>query len=89
MTNILKNWIGNKAGSALTKLRRTQLSHRSADWWYHLLPAGISHKGADLGFMIAFRVGCHPLIMSHIKFKSDFMLAMLMGEVSSFRLFSV
>lgn len=84
MINILRKWIGNKAGRALTKLRMTQLSHRSADWWCHLLPAGISNQDADLGFMIASRVGCHPLIMSHMKFKSDFMLAMLLGRGKQF-----
>lgn len=77
MPNILRNWTVDKARNALTKLRRTQLSHLSADWLYHSLPAGVSHGMLTLGSQSAFTAGCHPLTISHIKFKSYFVLAML------------
>lgn len=76
MPNILRNWVGNKIGNALTKPRRTEVSHLSADWLYHGYLQGFLTGMLTLGSRIASTGGCHPLITSHVKFKSYFVLAM-------------
>lgn len=76
--NILRNRIGNKAGNALTKLKRTRISRLSVTGCIvHSYLKGFLTGMLTLGSQTASTVGCHPLIMSHLKFKSYFMLPML------------
>lgn len=84
--NILRNWIGNKAGKAPTKPRRTQLSHRSANWLHHSLPAGISHQDADLGFTDCLHSRLPPTRNESHKVQIWLRASNANGEVSSFRL---
>lgn len=88
MPNILRNWVGNKIGNALTKLRRTEVSHLSADWLYHALPAGVSHWDVDLGFTDCLHRRLPPTHNESRKVQILLCASNANGEVSSWKLFS-